>query len=223
VGAKDLITCTNTRPDLFTQVKNNPSDPNQLPSIGDWVVWGQTWGSGYGHVACAEIVSSVGFTSIEQNFVANTVTRQQHNWSGVIGWVHINQPQGGGMGMTTGADLDFIYQRNLKRARGTNEGDNVYLNKDYKFVDIDVWNSVEGKTRRAQDEASYTALVASVGALQKQVAALTAQVEALTAENKALKEELASVPPPNPDEVTVSKDSLWEWFKNLPFINKLIK
>lgn len=95
VGAKDLITCTNTRPDLFTQVRNDPKNPSQLPSIGDWVIWGATWGNGYGHVSCVEVVSSVGFTGIEQNFVANKVTRQQHNWSGVTGWIHVvNNNQG---------------------------------------------------------------------------------------------------------------------------------
>jgi hypothetical protein len=70
------------------QVKNDPKNPNQLPSVGDAVVWGSTWGNGYGHVSFVESVSTVAFTGIEQNFVANTVTRQQHNWTGVIGWVH---------------------------------------------------------------------------------------------------------------------------------------
>jgi len=87
-GAKDLITANNTRPDLCVQVKNDPKNPNQLPSIGDWVVWGATWGNGWGHVSCVESVSTVAFTGIEQNYTANTVTRQQHNWTGVIGWVH---------------------------------------------------------------------------------------------------------------------------------------
>lgn len=91
-GAKDLITCKNTRPDLFQQIKNNPNDPNQLPAIGDWIVWGSTWGGGYGHVACAKTVSRDSFTSIEQNFVANKVTEQWHNWNGVIGWVRYTPP-----------------------------------------------------------------------------------------------------------------------------------
>lgn len=90
-GAKDILTATNTRPDLFEQVKNDPRNPNQLPSPGDWVIWGATWGNGWGHVSNVETVSSVAFTGIEQNFVAHTVTRQQHNWSGVIGWVHFKQ------------------------------------------------------------------------------------------------------------------------------------
>jgi len=93
-GAKDILTATNTRPDLCIQVKNDPKNPNQLPSVGDWVIWGSTWGNGFGHVSCVESVSVTAFTGIEQNYTANTVTRQQHNWTGVIGWIHfyVNEP-----------------------------------------------------------------------------------------------------------------------------------
>lgn len=86
-GAKDLITCTNTRTDLFEQVQNNPNNPDQLPGVGDWVIWGASWGGGWGHVACVETVDTNGFTAIEQNYAPNKVTRQSHNWGGVIGWV----------------------------------------------------------------------------------------------------------------------------------------
>lgn len=88
-NAKSILTANNTRKDLMVQVKNDPTNPNQLPSIGDWVIWGGTWGNGDGHIGCIETVSSIGFTSIEQNFFANKVTRQEHNYSGVIGWVHV--------------------------------------------------------------------------------------------------------------------------------------
>jgi len=93
-GAKDILTAKNTRPDLCVQVKNDPKNPNQLPSVGDWVIWGATWGNGFGHVSCVESVSVTAFTGIEQNYTANTVTRQQHNWTGVIGWIHfyVNEP-----------------------------------------------------------------------------------------------------------------------------------
>lgn len=87
-GAKDILTANNTRTDLCAQVKNDPKNPNQLPSVGDWVIWGPTWGNGFGHISCVESVSVTAFTGIEQNYTANTVTRQQHNWTGVIGWVH---------------------------------------------------------------------------------------------------------------------------------------
>lgn len=94
-GAKDLLTANNTRPDLFQQIPNNPNDPNQLPEVNDWVIWGTTWGGGYGHVACAKTVDRNGFISIEQNYVPNKVTEQSHNYKGVIGWVRYIKEQGG--------------------------------------------------------------------------------------------------------------------------------
>jgi len=90
--AKDILTAKNTRPDLFQQIKNNPNDPNQLPQIGDWIIWGSTWGGGYGHIACVKTVDKNSFTSIEQNFVYHKVTEQWHDWAGVIGWVRYTAP-----------------------------------------------------------------------------------------------------------------------------------
>ena len=236
VGAKDLLTCTNTRPDLFEQVKNNPNDPKQLPSVGDIFIYGATWGNGYGHTGVFEVVSSVGFTSIEQNFVANKVTRQQHNYNGLIGWIHIKNNQGAtNVANTTQADLDFIYLRNLKRQRGVGEGENVYLNKDYKFVDQDIWNSAEGKTRRSQDaqaqadiinqlntlNASVTALTALVNKQKDEIAALQDENVTLKKANEDLQAQIDAIPPKNPDEVVISKDSVWAVFSN--WVSKIFK
>ena len=91
-GAKDLMTAKNTRPDLFQQIKNNPNDPNQIPAVGDWIVWGSTWGGGMGHVACVKTVDKNSFTSVEQNFVYHKVTEQWHDWAGVIGWIRYTAP-----------------------------------------------------------------------------------------------------------------------------------
>lgn len=48
-------------------------------------------------------------------------------------------------------------------------------------------------------------------------AALTQTNSDLAAENKKLKEQIGTQ---DPDSVTVTKTSLWDWFKNLPFIKK---
>lgn len=90
---KSGMTVVNTRPDLVKQVKNNPADPNQLPQIGDWVIWNKNWGGGLGHISCVESADLNGFVGIEQNFVENTVTRQRHDWTNVAGWIHyVKQP-----------------------------------------------------------------------------------------------------------------------------------
>lgn len=93
--AYQILTATNTRPDLVEQVKNDPKNPNQLPSVGDWVIWNTKLGNGAGHISCVESVSSVGFTGIEQNFIPNKVTRQNHNFTNVIGWIHYKTNQQG--------------------------------------------------------------------------------------------------------------------------------
>jgi len=87
-GATDILTANNVRPDICEQVINDSNDPNQLPSVGDWIIMDRTWGGGYGHIRCAEVVSEVAYTSIEQNYTPNTVTRQQGDWNHVAGWVH---------------------------------------------------------------------------------------------------------------------------------------
>ena len=91
-GATDILYADNTRPDLFTQVINDPNDPNLLPEPGDWVIWDRTWGNSYGHIACVEDRSTVAFTSIEQNYSPHTVTRQWHDWSHIAGWIHYQAP-----------------------------------------------------------------------------------------------------------------------------------
>lgn len=89
-NAISILTANNTRPDICQQVKNIPNNPNQLPSVGDWVIWNGTYGNGQGHIACVESVSSVAMTTIDQNWVRATVTRQQHSWNGIAGWIHFN-------------------------------------------------------------------------------------------------------------------------------------
>jgi hypothetical protein len=91
-GAKDLLTAKNTRPDLFQQIKDKPGDPTWIPQPGDWVVWGSTWGGGWGHVACVKTSNANSFTSIEQNFVYHKVTEQWHDYAGVIGWIRYTPP-----------------------------------------------------------------------------------------------------------------------------------
>lgn len=88
--AFQILSANNTRPDICQQVRNDPKNPNQLPSIGDWVIWNTSYGNGAGHIACVENVSSVALTTIDENWVRATVTRQQHSWNGIAGWIHFN-------------------------------------------------------------------------------------------------------------------------------------
>lgn len=82
-----LTKTTNTRTDLFEKVTNNENDKNQLPSKGDVIIWKNLAG-GYGHCAIYLSKGTGVFTSLDQNWTANTVTKVTHDWSNVAGWIH---------------------------------------------------------------------------------------------------------------------------------------
>lgn len=166
-GAKDLITCTNTRPDLFQQIKNNPNDPNQLPQPGDWIVWGSTWGGGYGHVACAKTVDKNGFTSIEQNYVYHKVTEQSHNWSGVIGWVRYTAPQPVDPCADVKAQLAASQEQVINLS---NENHSLKLELTTKQTELDQANA-----QVADLSAKNTDLQTQLDAANKKIAELEAQ------------------------------------------------
>lgn len=87
--AKELLTCKNTRPDLFEQrfTKN--------PSIGDTFVLGGTWG-GYngavgdynGHTGTVESINGDSFVGISQNYTPNKVTRNTYKLGDLLGYIH---------------------------------------------------------------------------------------------------------------------------------------
>ena len=96
--------------------------------------------------------------------------------------------------LTTKPDLDFLYSSMLGRARGGGEGEDVYLNKDYKFVATDLWNSKEATTRRTQAVQQLAALQSTIAKVQadldgknRVVTNLQAQVDALTTQIASLK------------------------------------
>lgn len=94
VGACQILTAKNTRPDLVQQVVNNPSDPNQVPSAGDWVIWGGNLpnSGGYGHVALFMEHPPRQMITADQNWGGKTVHKVTHDWNYVIGWIHLVQP-----------------------------------------------------------------------------------------------------------------------------------
>jgi hypothetical protein len=93
-GAKDLLTATNTRPDLIEQVKNNPNDKNQKPSAGDWLVWGGNLpgSGGYGHVGLVLSTPPGFIITADQNWGGRTVHEVKHDWNYVTGWIHHRVP-----------------------------------------------------------------------------------------------------------------------------------
>lgn len=126
ITAKQLLTCTNTRPDLFQQVKNNPNDPNQNPSIGDTFVMGNPWGgwNSYvkdynGHTGTIESINlgAGTFVGISQNYTPNKVTRNTYKLAELAGWIH-NLTGGTGMAEKINGDTSRILQHGILGRNG---------------------------------------------------------------------------------------------------------
>jgi hypothetical protein len=112
VSIKDTISIgnantllANANPKYFTAIRNNPTDPNQLPSEGDVLVFGGTPAAGYtmtfinpdGHTGVCQSATVSGYTLLQQNAPTgsgpNVVT---YPWSlrPTLGWLHpANQQQ----------------------------------------------------------------------------------------------------------------------------------
>lgn len=82
-NAKDLLAGAKMKP--YRVVVNTP---NNAPSPGDIVVWGATWGGGYGHTAVVLAANANKLAVLEQNDPAGTAPLTgTHDYSGVLGWI----------------------------------------------------------------------------------------------------------------------------------------
>lgn len=96
-GAKDLW---NVPTDLFTKI---PDSPSLVPQAGDVLIYGSTWGGGYGHVEMVSNVDSNGCTVVGNNLNGNPrlpVQKTYRTWAqmrgliGVMRFVRFNSNQG---------------------------------------------------------------------------------------------------------------------------------
>jgi hypothetical protein len=82
-NAKDLL--ANADPAHYTVVHNAPTN---FPSPGSIVVWGSTWGGGYGHTAVVVAATELLIVVFEQNDPdGSPPVVATHDYSGVIGWL----------------------------------------------------------------------------------------------------------------------------------------
>lgn len=83
--AKDLL--KNADPNQFAITYNNLNDINQFPVSGSIMVWGDTWGKGYGHTGVVIFADGKLFSTLEQNNpVGHAPQTIMHDYKGVIGW-----------------------------------------------------------------------------------------------------------------------------------------
>lgn len=61
------------------------------PQVGDLIIWGKTWGRGYGHLAIFMAGTKNNFRSLEQNNpVGANVRIKTHNSAGITGFLRVN-------------------------------------------------------------------------------------------------------------------------------------
>lgn len=163
-GAKDLLSATNTRPDLIEQVWNNPNDLNQIPSPGDWVVWGASLpgSGGYGHVALFMDHPTHQLLTADQNWGGQTVHQVTHDWNYIIGWVHMIVP----------APIETPVDPHLQQ-----------------IADLQAQTTIL-TTQVADLQKVVTDTTSQLKAAQEALNTATEQISSLEAENKALKAQL---------------------------------
>ena len=165
----------NARPDTYQWVPNTPSG---VPGNGDIVVWGTGVGA-YGHTAVFIDGDANNFRSFDQNWPTGSAAHvQNHNYNGVLGWLHIpNAPSQGGNNMET---KDQLEQRLLHGPGGLDEYINKYsasqalvqqltdrVNEQQKALD-----KANALITKLQADNNSAALTKQVEALQKQIADL---------------------------------------------------
>jgi hypothetical protein len=82
-NAKDLL--ANATPVFYTRVDNTPVN---FPALGDIVVWGATWGGGYGHCGVVSTATPMSLNVFEQNDPTGSPPHMKtYDYDGVIGWL----------------------------------------------------------------------------------------------------------------------------------------
>ena len=83
-NAKDLLSNSQGL-DAYKQTINAPVN---YPQAGDIIVWGPTWGAGYGHTAVVLAANINHVVVFEQNDPAGSPPIVgTHDYSGVLGWI----------------------------------------------------------------------------------------------------------------------------------------
>lgn len=88
-GATAYQIYQNSNDSRFTKIDNTPTG---IPQAGDIVFWNTTVGAA-GHVDVFISGDANNFIGFDQNWPVGSLCHQQdHNYNGVAGWLHFNQP-----------------------------------------------------------------------------------------------------------------------------------
>ena len=175
-GAKDLW---GINTNLFTKI---PDSSTLEPQPGDVLIYGASWGGGWGHVEMVEYTNANGCGVIGNNMLGNPTapaTRAFRTWAGMRGLIGVMRPKWQATNNTGGSTVDTIksmYWRLLGR-EADQGGIDTYINaanaRGWEFVYNDLKNSGEGQadwTRRNPER---------VGALEAGIQARDVRIQEL--------------------------------------------
>lgn len=97
-GASEFWTKFSKDPVLTANFYPINNTPDGVPQFGDVILWNNKAGGGWGHVAMFIEGDSNQFTSLDQNWPVQSVTKTKHDYQNVYGWLH---PKGNSMSNTT--------------------------------------------------------------------------------------------------------------------------
>lgn len=86
IGAKDFWTNYESDPNLNQYFDKIPNTPSGVPSKGDIIIWGNTYGS-YGHIAIVNWANVNQFQALSQNDPLGSLTiLKNYNYNHILGW-----------------------------------------------------------------------------------------------------------------------------------------
>jgi len=216
-GAKDIW---DVPTNLFEKI---PDSSTLVPQPGDILIYGSSWGLGYGHVESVESSTADGCNIIGQNLRGNAVdpvSRAYRSWSAMNGLTGVMRfkyngdtpPTGGSMassGNIESTDVDIIriissevkgwdFNQVHSGAVDTQEI-NAWKGQPIRKFITDGWlekSSEEFRNRRVEQMANYTNLekqVATIPAKDAQIANLQDENAKLSNENKELKKQVSDL------------------------------
>lgn len=211
-AAKDM---PGTRPDYFQWIPNTPTG---VPNRGDIIVWGSSWGGGYGHTGIINSANVNSFQAFEQNNPTGSGAHlvNHANYSGVLGWLRLKQaaapaaPQGVVMDTNAGKEL---YLTGLHRP-AENDGAAAQWNGRKPADALQVLRGTPEWQMTDRKVKDYDVLAKQVQELSARPT--KAELEAITSQLKASADKVAELEKQvkeNPD--TVLLDQSGGWLKQL--------
>lgn len=201
-GAKDLW---NVGTDRFEKIADSAS---LKPQAGDILIYGSSWGGGYGHVEMVLSSDANGCTVVGANLTGNSKTGVQktyRTWAQMKGLIGVMRFKGFAQGDDTMAIKNPEFIKNMYRYVGGREPNQAEINAHLAGTPESLMNGfiangdLEVNRQRktiADLQASVTALKANPtkAELAKAMADLKATLDAKALAEKKLAEELAKPP-----------------------------